>query len=754
MRVKRFVCGLLTAALCLSVCLGAWAQDGGDAGKALPLLGGGQQTSSGSGNFLPTLGGGSSGGSSSGSGNFLPTLGSGSSGSSSSGGSSSGGSSSGGSSSGSGGSLPTLGGGSGSSSGSSSGSGNPVNALSNLLGGGSSSTSSSSSSSSGTKTHTVMIYVVGSDLETDYGCFTRDLGEIKASGVDLDRVNVVFCLGGASDWGCSDFDPKRPVMCALVRKGSGFELQSFGYTDDRNMADSDTLIQFLREAPKKYPADSYSLIFWNHGGGPIHGFGFDELTNDMMPMTDIVYALQKTGYANHRLDWIGFDACLMGSAEIASMLAPFARYMVASEESIPASGWDYSFMGSPYIRNGDTLSLLRLICDDYMEYYRHKRDIGLSVIDLSRMGDVEKAMDQVFTYPSGVSVPADLRRVAAAAEETKSFGRSSTSSSFDLYDLGDFADKMLTVSPSGAQALARAVDSAVVYHVTNMENASGMSFYFPLENRSNASGAVRRYKEFGFSGKYTSFLSTYVSSNRASGSKAVSVSAPGRAMMAPASSGEHTKVFTLQMTPEQMETYVRASYIIVTPSQDGTLELVRGGFGVTADENGLLSVEVDDRIHTIGSDTQEPMRFTLIETERSSSGIRYHLPFMLTRNYSPMVVSAQLETTQDNPHGTWGSMVPPVDGDFAPRMLLEFEPQDEVTLLQMHYTPTYDASGSILPFKQWESSGTTIYAANLLVGDGLEIACESAQGEYYVQINATDVYGDQFCSPLMPLTQQ
>ncbi|EKC56272.1 Peptidase C11, clostripain, partial [human gut metagenome] len=31
-----------------------------------------------------------------------------------------------------------------------------------------------------------------------------------------------------------------------------------------------------------------------------------------------------------KLEWIGFDACLMSSLEVASVLAPYADYMIAS----------------------------------------------------------------------------------------------------------------------------------------------------------------------------------------------------------------------------------------------------------------------------------------------------------------------------------------------------------------------------------------------------------------------------------------
>jgi hypothetical protein len=45
-----------------------------------------------------------------------------------------------------------------------------------------------------------------------------------------------------------------------------------------------------------------------------------------------------------KFDYILFDACLMGSAEVATALSPYAEVMIASQETEPASGWDYSFL--------------------------------------------------------------------------------------------------------------------------------------------------------------------------------------------------------------------------------------------------------------------------------------------------------------------------------------------------------------------------------------------------------------------------
>jgi hypothetical protein len=47
-----------------------------------------------------------------------------------------------------------------------------------------------------------------------------------------------------------------------------------------------------------------------------------------------------------KLDIIGFDACLMAMYEVGSTLAPYGRYLLASELLEPGHGWDYSALGS------------------------------------------------------------------------------------------------------------------------------------------------------------------------------------------------------------------------------------------------------------------------------------------------------------------------------------------------------------------------------------------------------------------------
>ena len=107
------------------------------------------------------------------------------------------------------------------------------------------------------------------------------------------------------------------------------------------MTKPDTLTGFIQWCNQNYPANRRELIFWDHGGGSISGYGYDEKNpgSGSMTLSGINQALKNAGVT---FDFIGFDACLMATVETALMLDDYADYMIASEETEPGVGWYYT----------------------------------------------------------------------------------------------------------------------------------------------------------------------------------------------------------------------------------------------------------------------------------------------------------------------------------------------------------------------------------------------------------------------------
>ena len=93
--------------------------------------------------------------------------------------------------------------------------------------------------------YTVLIYMVGSNLETNRGAATSDLEEMLASGIDFTGNNIIVYTGGARKWS-SNIPCDRNCLLDLS-KGSGSWLA--GMTDgSSDMGAPETLTEFLNTA--------------------------------------------------------------------------------------------------------------------------------------------------------------------------------------------------------------------------------------------------------------------------------------------------------------------------------------------------------------------------------------------------------------------------------------------------------------------------------------------------------------------------
>ena len=190
----------------------------------------------------------------------------------------------------------------------------------------------------GNDTVTIMIYMCGTDLESKSGMATSDLSEMAKAAIS-DKVNILIYTGGCSGWRNNIMSSKVNQVYRLTNGGKFERL----VPDDGSkvMTDPATLTAFINFCKKNFPASRNELIFWDHGGGSISGYGYDQKypSAGAMSLAQINSALSK---ANMKFDFIGFDCCLMSTAENALMLSQYADYMIASEETEPGTGWYYT----------------------------------------------------------------------------------------------------------------------------------------------------------------------------------------------------------------------------------------------------------------------------------------------------------------------------------------------------------------------------------------------------------------------------
>lgn len=281
-----------------------------------------------------------------------------------------------------------------------------------------------------------------------------------------------------------------------------------------DMSDPSILENFINYCKANYQSDNYALILWNHGGGwrnriptsikfndsnaeslkkyltvtktlpsyiknknttPLKAVCWDDTTgyNQSLTMSEV-----KQAVSGKNLTIIGFDACLMGMAEVAYQLKDCAQYMIASEETIPGEGWAYdSFLNSFRNTNQSPVDFGKSVIDAYINYYSYYEAATLSLIDLSKMDNLASAINTL----SNSLINGDENQITAARHKTLSF---TVPHYVDLYHLAQNLSSF-----TGANSVINALKEAVVYHkyadVTGeygFENSHGLSIYYPVNN--------------------------------------------------------------------------------------------------------------------------------------------------------------------------------------------------------------------------------------------------------------------------------
>jgi len=361
------------------------------------------------------------------------------------------------------------------------------------------------------KPYTIMIYMNGSDLESDFGAATDDLVEMLDSGLDSNNANVVILTGGTNRWQNAVIPASECVIWELV-DGWLYEVTSIGLV---NMGDPATLRDFIRYGMEHYPAEKFGLIMWDHGGGSIAGFGHDEKFNDdALTLHDMKLAFEEAGLRENKLEFLGFDACLMATVEMAVLAADYAQVLIASEDLEPGDGWDYVFLSALNINpRMSGLNLGQVIVDTFMDFYGPNSDelLSLSVIDLAHVQPVMDTMGRLMALASGsIKAPEgpSFHQLAQKRGITKTFGEGSPRDNYsDMVDIGDMAKLLSEFFPQEAEAVLQALNRCVVYNRHNSDiDLYGLSTFYIYGGKSEGVHSLRVYSDLEMDGAYTEYL--------------------------------------------------------------------------------------------------------------------------------------------------------------------------------------------------------------------------------------------------------
>ena len=357
-------------------------------------------------------------------------------------------------------------------------------------------------------TMTILVYMCGADLESQNGMATSDLKEMVNANIS-DNINLIVFTGGARRW-------KNNVVSSSVNQvyqikdGSLTRLVEDG--GNASMTNPNTLASFIKFGKENFPANRMCLIFWDHGGGSMSGYGYDERYGQGQTMTlaGINEALKAGGV---KFDFIGFDTCLMATVENGLMLNQYADYMIASEESEPGVGWYYTNWLNKIGKNSSmsTVQIGKTIVDDFVEVCDRQcrgQATTLSVVDLAELSATVPTELKEFSIDTNNLIQnKEYKKVSTARSKTREFAQHAK---IDQIDLVHFAKNMGTQE---GKELAEALQGAIKYNRTGggISNAYGLSIYFPYKQTRKVTQMVSTYQAIGMDEEYTRCIQEFAS---------------------------------------------------------------------------------------------------------------------------------------------------------------------------------------------------------------------------------------------------
>ena len=356
---------------------------------------------------------------------------------------------------------------------------------------------------------TIMVYMCGTDLESRSGMGTSDLQEMAAANIGS-KVNLLVFTGGCSSWRNNIVSSRVNQIYQVLNGGVKCQVKDAG---NSAMTDPDNLASYIQWCASNYPANRYELILWDHGGGSVSGYGYDEKNkrSGSMSLSGIRSALEKGGV---KFDFIGFDACLMATTETALMLGSYADYLVASEETEPGVGWYYTDWLNALNNNTSTptVELGKKIVDSFVETCDRKcrgQKTTLSLVDLAELSNTVPTLLSSFSKSVSTQIAGNnYQQIAQARNQAREFAASTKIDQVDLVHLA------INTGLKEGDALAKAIRSAVKYNRTsvNMSNAYGLSIYFPYRSSAKYVDSMSRtYNEIGMDADYTTCIRQFAS---------------------------------------------------------------------------------------------------------------------------------------------------------------------------------------------------------------------------------------------------
>jgi hypothetical protein len=331
----------------------------------------------------------------------------------------------------------------------------------------------------------------------------------------------------------SDYStPTSPTLTRISMDNDGGIIKDtlIVYPEGTHSATAEQLHEVLSHVKEKFPVKTYGMIFSSHASGYLPTGYYtapDEYVFSakdgmmfrpgarMQPSRPVPYvapehdpslpAVKSIGqdqvgplgnYASYeielddfakalpmQMEYILFDACLMGGVEVAYELKDKCRYVGFSQAEVLAEGFDYKTLVDHLLKS--EIPDPQAVCEDYFLQYDIQsgiyRSATISMVDCSRMQSLAQTCRNLF----------DKYRKEIAWLSPGSVQRYFRSSYHWFYDLEDILVKAGITAEELAQ-LRESLDECMVYKASTPEfmgsfaikTYSGLSMYLPCNGNA------------------------------------------------------------------------------------------------------------------------------------------------------------------------------------------------------------------------------------------------------------------------------
>lgn len=465
----------------------------------------------------------------------------------------------------------------------------------------------------------VMIYMVGSNLESQSGLATRDLYDLDYNKLSKNNTKVILIAGGTTSWKNNYIDVNETSIYSLEE--SGFE--KINARTKNNMGSAENLSYFLNYVYDNYKASKYNFIFWNHGGG-VDGSEYDDFTNDHLMLIEMADAFSQSHFkGRNKLETISFRTCLNSTIEVANIYKKYAKYLVASEEITIGSSADSALRFINDVNSDDSpiefgkkqINVYKDVVSNTCNYsvVNQLQDENYcikstySITDLSKIDDISKNLS-AFSYDLNSNLSSSFKEYSKLRSNMKQYAEDVIG--YDMVDLYNLSEVFNNYSQNGKK-LRDSIDNAIVYNWTNTDFSHGLSIYFPY----NAKLFLETYDDISTTNNYTNLITNFY--NLKEGIQISSYS--NFSNMEGKTNVNKNDVsdanVELALTSEQAENMAKASYLVFADTNDGYYQVIYSGKDVKLEDN-KLKANIKSRLLRICDKEYSDSSSWLIGTEK------------------------------------------------------------------------------------------------------------------------------------------